>query len=105
MPLDPQALRARVREGLQRVAERRGHATFAIGLRLLVDLDGLVVYACGCPGAVTPSAAALWETHPLVKKDEVMLDFLDTCRHILKDKLAGDYWADFLATIRGALLS
>ncbi len=105
MPVDPAILRVRVREGLQQVAERRGHATLAIGLRLLVDLDGFIVYACGRPGAVTPSAAALWQTNPRAREDPVLLDLLDTCRRIVEGKLAGDYWADFLATIRGALTS
>lgn len=105
MPTDPAVLRVYIREGLQHVAERRGHATLAIGLRILVDLDGFIVYALGRPGGTTPSAAALWETHPKAKKDEVLLDLLDTCRRLLESKLAGDYWADFIATVRGALLS
>ena len=105
MPTDAAILRVRVREGIQQVAERRGHASFAIGLRLLIDLDGFIVYACGRPGPVTPSAAALWQTNPKLREDPVMLDLFDTCRRILEGKLAGDYWADFLATIRGALIS
>lgn len=105
MPADPVIVRVRVREGIQHVAERLGHPTLAIGLRLLVDLDGFLFYATGRPGPVTPSAVALWETHPQAKKDEVLLDLLDTARRIVEGKLAGDYWADFLATIRGALIS
>lgn len=105
MPRDPALLRVRVREGIQSVAERRGHRTLAIGLRLLIDLDGFIFFATNRPGAVTPSAVALWQTHPAAQRDPVVLDLLDTCRRILEGKLAGDYWADFLATIRGALLS
>lgn len=105
MPSDRAQLRVRIREGIQGVAERRGFPTLAIGLRLLVDLDGFIIYATDRPGEVTPSAAALWESHPQAKKDEVLLDLLDTCHRILEGKLAGDYWADFLATIRGALVS
>lgn len=105
MPIDPAILRVRVREGLQQVAERHGHASLAIGLRLLIDLDGFVVYALGRPGTVTPSAVALWDMNPTAREDVVLMDLLDTCRRILEGKLAGDYWADFLATIRGALAS
>lgn len=105
MPTDPAVLRVYIREGIQHVAERRGHAGFALGLRVLIDLDGFIVYACGRPGAVTPAAAALWQTNPKLRADPVMTDLFDTCRRIVEGKLAGDYWADFLATIRGALLS
>lgn len=105
MPESHAILHARLREGITCVAERRGHTSFAIGMRLLIDLEGFLLYATGREGEVTESATALWSTHPGVTRDEVMMDLLDTCRRIVGGKLAGDYWTDFIATVRGALVS
>lgn len=105
VPTERSTLHVRIREGLIVLAERRGHAQLAIGLRLLADLPGFLVYATGRPGHVTAHAAALWNVWQPKDPDPVLNDFLDTCTRMLDPDRTSDYWPDFLATVRGALVS
>jgi hypothetical protein len=105
VPVDRDILHARIRLGIIYVAERRGHDDLATGLRLLADVSGFLWYATGRMGHVTAHAAALWNMWQPESYDEVLMDLLDTCVHLLEPGKAPDYWADFLATVRGALAS
>lgn len=105
LPSDTAILHVRIREGIQLLAERRGHASLAIGMRLLADLQGFLVYATGRPGHVSAHAAALWNMWQPADPDPVLNDFLDTCARMIEPNKAADFWPDFLATVRGALVS
>lgn len=105
VPSDKAILHVRIREGLIYVAERRGHRELCIGLRLLMDLPGFLNYATGRPGHVSAHAAALWNMWQPAEVDPVLMDLLDTCSHMTDPLKVNDYWADFLATVRGALVS
>lgn len=101
-PSDEVLLRIRIREGLIFVCERRNYKCLVIGLRLLSDIQGFLNYATGRPGYVSAHAAALWNMWQPEERDDVLMDLLDTCWRLLDPPQAEDYWADFLATLRGA---